>query len=66
MGLQSYKSPNFENFETPKLSAGPMAKHKEYYMGEGAGFPQVRAMVNLVNLCLPMVRLCTNSAPIMH
>jgi hypothetical protein len=27
-----------------------MAKHKEYYKGEGDGFPQVWAMVNLVRV----------------
>ncbi len=30
-----------------------MERHKVYYKGEGGGFPQVRAMVNLVNLNLP-------------
>jgi hypothetical protein len=43
-----------------------MAMHKEYYKGEGGGFPQVWAMVNFVSLCLPMARLCTKSAPTMH
>jgi len=41
------------------FGAGPMAKHKIYYKGEGGGFPQVQAVVNLVNLCLPVVRPCT-------
>jgi hypothetical protein len=41
------------------LGAGPMAKHKVYYKGEGGGFPQVRAMVNLMSPCLPVARLCT-------
>ncbi len=31
-----------------------MASHIEYYKGEGGGFPQVRIVMNLVNLCLPM------------
>jgi len=35
-----------------------MAKHRVYYKGEGDGFPQVRAMVNLVNLCLPVAHPC--------
>ncbi len=26
-----------------------MDKHKKYYMGEGGGFPQVRAVVSLVS-----------------
>jgi hypothetical protein len=47
MGFQSYKSPNFGNFGIPNLGvlgqkwhlgAGPMAKHREYYKGEGDGF----------------------------
>jgi hypothetical protein len=47
MGFQSYKNPNFENFGIPNLGvlgqkwhlgAGPMARHKEYYKGEGDGF----------------------------
>jgi hypothetical protein len=43
-----------------------MDKHREYYKGEGGGFPQVQAMVSLVNLCLPVVNPCTKSAPTMH
>jgi hypothetical protein len=55
MGPQSHGSP-----ETKwHLSAGPVAKHKVYYKGEGGGFPQVRVVVSLVSPCLLMVRLCT-------
>ncbi len=28
---------------------GAMEKHKEYYMGEGGGFPRVRAVMSLVS-----------------
>ncbi len=28
---------------------GAAGRHREYYMGEGGGFPQVRAVVNLVS-----------------
>jgi hypothetical protein len=64
---QSCGSPNFGNFGTPTwspgtkwhLGASPMARHKVYYKGEGGGFPQVWAMVNLVNLCLHVARSCT-------
>jgi hypothetical protein len=74
MGLQSCGSPNFENFRTPnwesqdKMTFGywSMAKHKVNYKGEGGGFPQVRAVVNLVSSCLPVARPCTKSAPTMH
>jgi hypothetical protein len=41
------------------LGVGPMAKQRVYYKGEGGGFPQVWAMVNLVSLCLPVARPCT-------
>jgi hypothetical protein len=47
MGLQSHKSPNLRNFGIPtgefqdKMTFGcwPRAKHREYYKGEGGGFP---------------------------
>jgi hypothetical protein len=41
------------------LGAGPMAKHKVYYKGEGGSFPQIRAMVSLVSLSLLVAHLCT-------
>jgi hypothetical protein len=41
------------------LGAGPVAMHIVYYKGEGGGFPQVQAVVNFVNPCLPMARSCT-------
>jgi hypothetical protein len=43
------------------LGVGPVARHKENYKGEGGAFPQVQAMVSLVNPCLPMVRSCTKN-----
>jgi len=48
------------------LDVGLMERHKVYYKGEGGGFLQVQAMVSVVNLSLPMVRLSTKSAPVMH
>jgi hypothetical protein len=48
------------------LGAGPVARHKVYYKGEGGGFPQVRVMVSFVNPNLPVVSLCTKSASTMH
>jgi hypothetical protein len=44
----------------------PVVKHREYYKGEGDGFSQVRAAVNLVSSCLPMIHPCTKSAPTKH
>jgi len=35
------------------LDAGATEQHIEYYMGEGGGFPRVRAVVSQVNLCCP-------------
>jgi hypothetical protein len=35
------------------LDVGPVDKRKVYYKGEGGGFPQVWAVVNLVCLCCP-------------
>ncbi len=48
------------------LGAGPMARHKIYYKGEGGGFPQVWAVVSLVSLSLFMARPSTKGAQIMH
>jgi hypothetical protein len=31
-----------------------MERHKEYYKGDGGGFPQVRAMVSLASPSLPV------------
>jgi hypothetical protein len=41
------------------FGAGPVARHIIYDKGEGGGFPQVRAVVNLVNPCLLVARPCT-------
>jgi hypothetical protein len=40
------------------LDVGVVGKHKEYYMGEGGGFPRIQAVVSLVSPELPMV--CPN------
>ncbi len=48
------------------LDVAPMERCKEYYEGEGGGFPQVRAVVSLVSLSLLVVRLSTKSAQTMH
>ncbi len=67
MGLQSHKNPNFGKFGTKRhLGATFVAKHRKYYKWEGGGFPQVWAMVSLVNMCMFMARLCTKSATTTH
>jgi hypothetical protein len=48
------------------LGVGFVAKHKVYYKGEGGGFPQVLAVVSLVNSCMPVVRPSTKSTQTMH
>jgi hypothetical protein len=44
----------------------PMERRREYYKGEGGGFPQVRAVVSLVNPRLLVARPNTKSAQTMH
>jgi hypothetical protein len=48
------------------LDVGLVERHRVYYKGEGGGFPQVRALVSLVSLSLPMAHPSTKSVPIMH
>ncbi len=48
------------------LDVAPVKKHRENYKGEGGGFPQVRAVVSLVNPRLFVARPNTKSAQIMH
>jgi hypothetical protein len=56
----------WEFWEKWHLDVALMANHKKYYKGEGGGFPQVRAMVSFVNLCMFVVCPCIKSAPITH
>jgi hypothetical protein len=48
------------------LDVGFVERHKVYYKGEGGGYPQIWAVVNLVSSSLPVARLSTKSASIMH
>jgi hypothetical protein len=48
------------------LGAGPVAMHRVYYKGEGGGFPQVWALMNLVSSCLLVVRPCTKGVSVAH
>jgi hypothetical protein len=43
-----------------------MANHKDYYKGEGGGFPQVWVVVSLMNLCMLVVCPCMKSVPTTH
>jgi hypothetical protein len=75
MGLQNCRSFNFRHFGTPNLGvseqndimgAGLVATHIIHYKGEGGGFSQVPTMVSFMNLCLPVLHLCTKSARTTH
>jgi hypothetical protein len=44
------------------LDAGAVERRREYYMGEGGGFPRVQAMVSLVSLELPVACPSTKGA----
>jgi hypothetical protein len=67
MTSQSPGSLNRDNFETPLWESrdkkhsdvGAAERHRESYMGEGGGFPQIRAVVSLMSLELPMA--CPNT-----
>jgi len=48
------------------LGVGPIARHIEYYKGEGGGFPQVQVVMSLISSWLPMARPCTKGVPTTH
>ncbi len=48
------------------LDVAPMERRREYYNGEGDGFPQVRVVVSLVNSRLHVARRNTKSVQTMH
>jgi hypothetical protein len=67
MGPQSCEGPNVGSLGTKShLDVGLVERRKVHYKGEGGGFPQVRAVVSLVNLTLPMVRPSTKSVLARH
>ncbi len=67
MGLQSHRSPSCGNFRTKcHLDVSPVASHGVYYKGVGGGFSQVRAMVSLVSLSLPVACLNTKNVLTMY
>jgi hypothetical protein len=48
------------------FGCGPRGEAQRIYKREGDGFPQVRAVMSLVSLRLPMVHLSTKNAQTMH
>jgi hypothetical protein len=45
------------------LDVGAMGRHREYYMGEGGGFPQVQVVVSLVSPKLLVACPSTKGVP---
>jgi hypothetical protein len=60
------KLPNGSLGTKNHLDEGAVKRCTIYYMGEGGGFPRVRAVVNLVSPRSPMARLSTKGASTMH
>jgi hypothetical protein len=48
------------------LDVGLVERNIIYYKGEGGGFPQVQAVMNIVSPSLPVARPSTKSVPTMH
>jgi hypothetical protein len=65
MSSQSPGSPNRDIFKTPPwesrdkkpFGCSCRGDAQEYYMGEGGGFPRVRAVVSQVSPCCPWLVL---------
>jgi len=58
--------PTWESRNKMTFGCCPVAMHKIYYKREGDGFPQIRAVVNLMSPCLAVVFPCTKSDLPMH
>jgi hypothetical protein len=58
--------PTRESRKKHHLNVTFMVCHKKYYKGEGGGFLQVWGVMSFLNPYMPMARLCTKSAPIIH
>jgi hypothetical protein len=52
-------SPEIKNHS----DVGAVERRREYYMGEGGGFPRIQAVVNLVNLESPVGCPSTKGVP---
>jgi hypothetical protein len=65
MSSQIPGSPNWDNSglllgipgTKSHSDVGLVGERREYYMGEGGGFPQVRAVVSQVSSCCPWLVL---------
>ncbi len=64
VSVQSCGSPNLGSFGTKNhLDVASIERRREYYMGEGGGFPQVQVVVSLVSSKLPVACPSTKGAP---
>jgi len=74
MCLQTRRNPNFGNFGTPNWSHGTKMSFGCWPRGQAHSIllrgkwwlPQVRAVVSLMNPCLPVARSCTKRAQTIH
>jgi hypothetical protein len=73
--MQSYGAPKLEesqlwqfrdSWDKMLFGCEPRGEAHVYYKGEGVGFPQVQAVMSLVNSSLPVARPSTKSVPTMH
>jgi hypothetical protein len=55
-----------ESQEKMTFGCSRHGQSQKNYKGEGGGFPQVRVVVSLVNLCMFVVHLCTKNVLTMH
>jgi hypothetical protein len=62
LNWDSFETLPWESWDKKHLDASAMERCKEYYMGEGGGFPQIRAMVSLMSPKLPVVCPSTKGA----
>ncbi len=60
------KLPIWESQDKMTFGSSPVARHKEYYKGEGGDFSQVQVVMSFVSTCLFVVCSCTKGAPTMH
>jgi hypothetical protein len=59
----SFGSPTWESRDKQPFGCGPVEWRRVYYMGEGGGFPRVRAVVGQVSPELPVACPSTKGAP---
>jgi hypothetical protein len=50
----NYGTPDLEFKKKHHLGVAPKVNHREYYKRESGGFPQVRAVVSFMSLCMFM------------